>query len=100
VYHTEGAQRGVTIDAEVTNGGATVNEHSARYRAGDVMVVLSGDETCALRMLLRQIARTCDVASGTLAEARPLPTGSEFRRFKELTAHMTAAVGRINLIVG
>jgi hypothetical protein len=75
-----------------------VNEDDAQYRAGGVVVVLSHEETRELRLLFSRLVQACDVACETLGKA--LPAGSEFRRFRQLTAHMTSAVERINAIVG
>jgi hypothetical protein len=77
-----------------------VDEEDTQYRAGRVTIVLSHDETCELRLLFSQIAHTCNVAYETLGEARPLPAGSEFQRFKELMARLNAAIERINSLVG
>jgi hypothetical protein len=76
-----------------------VDAEDAQYRAGRVVVVLSHDETCELRVLFSQIAHTCDVAYKTLGAACPPPAGSEFQRFKELMARLNAAVERVNAIV-
>jgi len=77
-----------------------VDQEDAQYRAGRVVIILSHDEICELRRLFSQIGNTCDVACQSLQKKGSPPTESEFQRFKELTAHLTVAVERINSIIG
>lgn len=77
-----------------------MDDDDAQYRAGRVVIVLSHDETCELRLLFSQIAHTCDFACETLGKAAPASMGSDFQRFKELIARLNSAVQRINSIVG
>ena len=77
-----------------------MDQEDAQYRAGRVVIILSHDEICELRGLFSHIANTCADACETLQKKDPPPTGSEFQRFKGLTANLTAAIERINSIIG
>jgi hypothetical protein len=52
-----------------------------------------------IQKLYCQMVHTCDIACESICRTAP-PTDSELRRFKEMTARVTATVQRINEILG